>query len=113
MSRLQGLELSLKHLNTPFLKPLVGIMYGFKHGQNETIAFNPKPAENLKEGFAFVQGAVVWYVVLHPGPASDQSAHLEVSLSRAASQHPLDAALKEYEEVMTTDGASCRGVVYL
>ncbi|KAJ7907960.1 hypothetical protein B0H13DRAFT_1879064 [Mycena leptocephala] len=80
MSRLQGLKLSLKHLNTSFLKPLVGIMYGFKHGQNETIAFNLKPTENLKEGFAFVQSAVVWF-------------HFRAQ--------PLDAALKEYEEKAT------------
>ncbi|KAJ7852748.1 hypothetical protein B0H13DRAFT_2083566 [Mycena leptocephala] len=59
-------HLSLKHLSTPFLtpwEPLVGIMYGFKHGQNETTAFNLKPAEDLKDSFAFVQGAVVQYVV--------------------------------------------------
>ncbi|KAJ7929463.1 hypothetical protein B0H13DRAFT_1859673 [Mycena leptocephala] len=64
-------------------------MYGFKHGHNKTIAFNLKPAEDLKEGFAFVQGVVVRF---HFGAQPLVT--------------PLDAALREYEEGMTTDGAS-------
>jgi hypothetical protein len=57
---------------------------GFKHGQNETITFNLKRAEDPGEDFAFVQGTIVRYVVLCTGPTSDQ--HLQASLSRAAFQ---------------------------
>ncbi|KAJ7901420.1 hypothetical protein B0H13DRAFT_2336085 [Mycena leptocephala] len=55
---------------------------GFKHGQNETITFNLKRAEDPEEDFAFVQGAVV-------------RLHCRVQpFKTSPSPPPFDAALK-------------------
>ncbi|KAJ7869848.1 hypothetical protein B0H13DRAFT_2350731 [Mycena leptocephala] len=57
--RTYSLKLTLLKLSQVSQQTLGASLSGFKHGQNETITFNLKRAEDPEEDFAFVQGAVV------------------------------------------------------